>query len=90
MNFASPQFLFILAALPALALFARWVLARRAAAMMRIGDPALVERLSATSQRMRLIRLALWFVGVALISRRSGKASMGDPSRDRRAAWAYS
>ncbi len=67
MTFASPQFLVILAALPALALFARWVLARRAAAMMRIGDPALVERLSASSQGMRLARLALWFVGVALV-----------------------
>ena len=67
MTFASPQFLIILAALPALALFARWVLARRAGAMMRIGDPALVERLSTASQRMRLARLALWFVGVALI-----------------------
>ena len=67
MTFASPQFLIILAALPALALFARWVLGRRAAALMRIGDPALVERLSTASQRMRLARLALWFVGVALI-----------------------
>ena len=67
MTFASPQFLIVLAALPALALFARWVLVRRAAAMMRIGDPALVERLSASSQGMRLARLALWFVGVALL-----------------------
>ncbi len=67
MTFASPQFLFALAALPALAIFARWVLARRAAALSRIGDPVLVERLSAASGRMRLARLSLWFVGVALI-----------------------
>ena len=67
MTFASPQFLVILAALPALTLFARWMLGRRAAAMMRIGDPALVERLSTASQGMRLARLSLWFVGAALL-----------------------
>ncbi len=77
MTFASPQFLIILAALPALALFARWVLARRAAAMMRIGDPALVERLSTASQRMRLARLTLWFVGVALIVVALGRPQWG-------------
>ncbi len=68
MTFASPQFLFALAALPALMIFARWVLARRTAALSRIGDPDLVERLSTGGGRtMRLVRLALWFVGVALI-----------------------
>ena len=77
MTFASPQFLIILAALPALALFARWVLARRAAAMMRIGDPALVERLSTASQGMRLARLAFWFVGVALIVVALGRPQWG-------------
>ena len=77
MIFASPQFLIILAALPALALFARWVLARRAAALLRIGDPALVERLSTASQRMRLARLALWFIGVALIVFALGRPQWG-------------
>ena len=77
MTFASPQFLIILAALPALALFARWVLARRATAMMRIGDAALVERLSTASQRMRLARLTLWFVGVALIVVALGRPQWG-------------
>ena len=77
MTFASPQLLIILAALPALALFARWVLRRRAAAMMRIGDPDLVERLSTASQRMRLCRLALWFIGVALIVVALGRPQWG-------------
>ena len=77
MTFASPQFLIILAALPALALFARWVLARRAAALMRIGDPALVERLSTASHGMRLARLVLWFVGVALIVLALGRPQWG-------------
>ena len=68
MTFESPHFLFALAALPALALFARWVLARRAAALLRIGDQVLVDRLTAGGSRtMRLARLSLWFVGVALI-----------------------
>ena len=68
MTFESPHFLFALAALPALALFARWVLARREAALLRIGDQVLVDRLTAGGSRtMRLARFSLWFVGVALI-----------------------
>ena len=77
MTFASPQLLIILAALPALALFVRWALTRRAAAMMRIGDPHLVERLSTVSQRVRLCRLALWFIGVALIVIALGRPQWG-------------
>ncbi len=68
MTFASPQFLIALLTLPALAVFVRWALTHRAAAVRRIGDPILVERLSAAmSQRMRAARLVLWFVGAALI-----------------------
>ena len=68
MNFGAPQFLYALATLPALIVFARWALARRAASVQRIGDPVLVERLSeAASRKMRILRLVLWFVGVALI-----------------------
>ena len=68
MNFGAPQFLYALAALPALMVFVRWALARRAASVRLIGDPVLVERLSmAASRRMRILRLILWFVGVALI-----------------------
>ena len=68
MTFGAPQFLYVLAALPALALFMWWALGRRAASLRRIGDPALVERLSlAADPRMRLLRLVLWFAGAALI-----------------------
>ncbi len=68
MTFASTQFLIALLTLPALAVFVRWTLTHRAAAVRRIGDPILVERLSAAmSQRMRSARLVLWFVGAALI-----------------------
>ena len=66
MTFGAPQFLYILAALPTLMLFMWWALGRRAASLRRIGDPALVERLSlGASPRMRLLRLVLWFVGAA-------------------------
>ena len=60
--------LFALLALPALTIFVRWVLVRRATAVFRIGDPILVERLSTVAgRRMRVARLVLWFIGVALI-----------------------
>lgn len=68
MTFGSPQLLFALAALPALMVFMWRVHARRAAAGLRIGDPALVERLSEGANRgMGVARLVLWFVGVTLI-----------------------
>ena len=68
MTFGSPQFLFVLLTLPALTIFVRWVLVRRAAAVRRIGDPILVNRLStATTRRIHGARLVLWFAGVALV-----------------------
>ena len=68
MTFGAPQFLYLLAVLPAMMLFVRWALARRSALMRRIGDPVLVERLSlAARPGVRFLRLALWFIGVALI-----------------------
>ena len=68
MTFGAPQFLLMLIALPALTLFAWWGLRRRAASLRRIGDPALVQRLSlAARPRMRVLRMVLWFVGVALL-----------------------
>ena len=68
MTFAAPQFLIVLAVIPLLAVFARWFSTRRAAAVSRIGDPALVERLStAASRRMRLVRFVLWSGGIALL-----------------------
>ena len=68
MNFGAPEYLFTLFALPALMILVGWGLARRAAAMQRIGDPILIKRLSmAVSRPMRILRLVLWFAGVALI-----------------------
>ena len=68
MTFGATQFLYLLAALPALMLFVRWAWSRRAASVRRIGDPALVQRLSvAATPMIRYLRLGLWFVGAALI-----------------------
>ena len=68
MIFGAPQYLYALAALPALMLFLRWAWGRRTAALRRIGDPAIVGRLGLETGRLvRGVRLALWFAGVALL-----------------------
>ena len=68
MTFGEPQFLYALAALPLLMILAGWTLARRAAALRSMGDPGLIGRLSmAVGWRMRVFRLVLWFLGVALL-----------------------
>ena len=68
MTFGAPQYLFALLALPPLATLVAWGFARRASSVQRIGDPILVKRLStAVSLPMRVLRLTLWFAGVALI-----------------------
>ena len=68
MTFGAPQYLYALAALPALMLFLRWAWGRRTAALRRIGDPAIVGRLGLETGRLvRGVRLALWFVGFALL-----------------------
>ena len=68
MTFGAPQFLLVLATLPALAVFVWWVWTRRKRAVLRIGDATLVERLGlVASPRIRLIRFAVWFVGAALL-----------------------
>ncbi len=68
MSFGAPYLLSALLALPALAGLVWWASRRRAAALSRIGEPALIALLSAAANGpMRWIRLALWFVGVALL-----------------------
>ena len=68
MTFGAPQYLFALLALPPLLTLVAWSFARRASWVQRIGDPILVKRLSATvSLPTRVLRLTLWFAGVALI-----------------------
>ena len=68
MSFGAPYMLFVLLAVPVLAGFVWWAFRRRAAAIRRIGEPALVALLSAAANGpMRRIRLTLWFVGVVLL-----------------------
>lgn len=68
MTFGAPQYLWALAALPALVGFVWWMSARRRASVLRIGDPALIERLSTSVNRgARLRRAVLWFVGAGLV-----------------------
>ena len=68
MSFGMPLFLYLLAALPVLALFVGWALSRRTALVRRIGDPALVGQLSpAANGKMRILRFILWFVAFTLL-----------------------
>lgn len=68
MTFGAPQYLWVLCALPALAGFVWWMAARRRASVSRMGDSALVERLSASvNPGARLWRVVLWFVGAGLV-----------------------
>ena len=68
MSFGAPYMLFALLAVPVLASFVWWAFRRRAAAIRRIGEPALVALLSAAADGpMRRVRLALWFVGIVLL-----------------------
>ncbi len=66
MTFAEPDALYLLWALPAMALVAYWASRRRRAAVERLGDPRLIERLSGSVNRRgrRLARL-LWFAALA-------------------------
>ena len=68
MTFGSPQFIYLLAALPLLGAFVWWALRQRKRAISRIGDPVLVQRLSlSASRRVRGLRVVLWFLGVFLL-----------------------
>ncbi len=68
MNFAEPAFLYGLILLPAVFLFVLWASRRKQAATSRLGDPALVEKLSATvNWRGRQWQMWLWFLVLALL-----------------------
>ena len=68
MTFGSPQFLYLLAFLPALGVFVWWAFLWRRRAVSRIGDPVLVRRLSQSAgPRVRGLRIVLWFLGVFLL-----------------------
>ena len=78
MTFGAPQFLYLLAAILPLMLFLWWAWGRRTRALRRIGDPGLVERLGLTvGRRVRGLRLALWFIGVALLILALGRPQWG-------------
>lgn len=68
MTFGAPQYLYALVLLPVLVVFVRWAAGQRGAAVSKMGDPTLVERLSiAIDYRMRRWRVSLWFIGALLI-----------------------
>ena len=78
MTFGAPQFLYLMAAILPLMLFLWWAWGRRTRALRRIGDPGLVERLGLTvGRRVRGLRLALWFIGVALLILALGRPQWG-------------
>jgi len=63
MEFARPAYLYLLGAIPAIALFLAWAASRRKAALVRLGVPSLLDRLSANLNRGgRRWKTALWFV----------------------------
>jgi Ca-activated chloride channel family protein len=69
MDFAKPNYLYLLGLVPLAALFLAWAVSRRRAILARLGAPSLVEALSANvSPRKRRWKTALWFVAlVALV-----------------------
>ena len=65
MTFAKPIFLYGLILLPLMFLFVMWAGRRRQAALARLGNPSLVERLSSSvNWRGRRWRTVLWFVAL--------------------------
>jgi Ca-activated chloride channel family protein len=68
MTFAQPMFLFVLILLPVMWLFLLWAGRRRATAIARLGQPTLLERLSAhVNWRGRRWQTRLWFLALALL-----------------------
>ena len=68
MTFAQPLFLYALILIPIVVLFLVWASRRRAAALARLGQPTLIERLSATvNWRGRRWQSRLWLLTLALL-----------------------
>ncbi len=68
MNFAQPQFLLALVLIPLAAGALWWANRKRQAALVNLGDRALIQRLSAgVNWRGRRWRQALWLLAVALV-----------------------
>ena len=67
MTFGEPDALYLLFALPIMALVAFRASRKRRAAVERLGDPGLIERLSrSVSRRGRRIAYILWFAALAI------------------------
>ncbi|MFQ5577312.1 MAG: VWA domain-containing protein [Anaerolineae bacterium] len=68
MTFGHPQFLYGLILIPAFALFLLWMSKRKQAALARLGNPALLNRLSqSVNRRGRRWQTGLWFAALALL-----------------------
>jgi Ca-activated chloride channel family protein len=69
MTFANPIFLYsLIVLLPVMFLFFLWAKRRQSAALARLGNPTLVQRLSATvNWRGRRWRNILWFVALVML-----------------------
>jgi len=69
MKFANPVFLYgLFILIPLLALFVLWAARRRQAALARLGNPALVQRLSSSVNRRGCRwRTLLWFIALAFL-----------------------
>lgn len=84
MTFGAPNYLTILLfVVPATGLLLWWAQRRRAAAMARLGNPALVKRLAATvNWRGRQWRNGLWLAAVALIIFSLARPQWGEEVRE--------
>jgi Ca-activated chloride channel family protein len=69
MDFAKPDYLYLLGLVPVVALFLAWAASRRRTVLTRLGAPSLIAALSANvSPRKRRWKTALWFLSlVALV-----------------------
>ncbi len=68
MTFGQPNFLYALVLIPLLALFLLWMARRKRAAIAKLGNPALLEKLSQhVNWRGRRWQTGLWFTALALI-----------------------
>lgn len=68
MTFAQPIFLYALILIPLMALFLLWAHRRKQAALARLGNLALLERLSqSVNWRGRNRQIALWFAALILL-----------------------
>ncbi len=69
MDFAKPNYLYLLGLVPLAAFFVTWAASRRQAALSRLGLPSLIQALGASvNLRNRRWKTALWFVAlVALV-----------------------